>query len=358
MTRTRILVRLPNWVGDMMMALPALGALRVAYPDARLVGMARPQHVELAERISFLDEVVSAAPVAGWKRMTAMWTSVRTLRRAGLDSVVLLTPSFEAALTAWLAGIPERVGNRTDHRGGLLTRAVAEPETHRVDGFLDLVAELGARPTHVDGAFVSDTPRGLELTPDDRAYAERLLVRSGLSHGAGDVGSIFVNPAAAKRPRAWSSDRFRLLAEALADRQPSVPVLVHDYPPFEVFDGWPARESIHVLRDASLVELAAVIERCSVYVGNDSGPMHIAAALGIPTVGIYGSSSPARTSPRGAPHVVVSARFDCSPCRERFFDECPSPPTADERPPCLDGVTVEMVLAAVDTVPRTRGRLR
>ena len=104
------------------------------------------------------------------------------------------------------------------------------------------------------------------------------------------------------------------------------------------------------IRDATLVELAAIINRCSLYVGNDSGPMHIAAAVGVPTVGIYGPSSPEYTSPRGsaaAPHLAVSAFFPCSPCRERFFDECPSPPTEDGRPPCLDKVAVLTVLEQV-----------
>ena len=99
------------------------------------------------------------------------------------------------------------------------------------------------------------------------------------------------------------------------------------------------------------MQLGAVVERCGLYVGNDSGPMHLAAALGIPTVGIYGPSSPDRTSPRGtleAPHLAVSAFFECSPCREKFFDECPSPPTSDRKPPCLAQVSVETVVAEVD----------
>ncbi len=361
-----ILIRLPNWVGDIMMALPALASLRAAFPDERLVGMARPQHAELAERISYLDEVVLAPPRKGVGRPVSALTVIRGLRRSGLERAVLLAPSFEAALTARLAGIPVRVGHDTDHRKALLTNPVEVRDAHRVDGFLDVVGEVGTTAGNWDGGGAGrgdgrangrDDRRGLQLTDVDRAYVDRLFDGAGFDT---DARPVFVNPAAAKTPRAWASDRFRALADELVERHPDVPVLVHDHSPFEVPKGWPQSRSVCLVRDASLPELAAVMERCALYVGNDSGPMHIAAALGVPTVGIYGSSSPGLTSPRspnGALHTVVSADFECSPCRERFFEECPSPPTADQRPPCLDAVTIEMVLSAVDaTLPPTRAQ--
>ena len=360
-----ILIRLPNWVGDIMMALPALGALRAAFPDERLVGMVRPRHAELAERISYLDEVVLAPRRKGVGRPVSALTIIRDLRRAGLERAVLLAPSFEAALTARLAGIPVRVGHDTDHRKALLTNPVAARDAHRVDGFLDVVGELGATAEHGDGHGDGSEKgsgdgggqgRGLVLTAADRAYVDRLFEGAGSDFDA-DARPVFVNPAAAKTPRAWASDRFRGLADGVVERYLDVPVLVHDHPPFKVPKGWPESRSVRLVRGASLPELAAVMERCALYVGNDSGPMHIAAALGVPTVGIYGSSSPRLTSPRspnGAPHTVVSADFECSPCRERFFEECPSPPTEDQRPPCLDAVTLEMVLSAVDAALASR----
>ncbi len=348
-----ILIRLPNWVGDIMMALPALGSLRAAFPDERLVGMARPEHAELAERISYLDEVALAPPRTGVGRPVAVSTVIGRLRRSRFERAVLLAPPFEAALTAWLAGIPVRVGHDTDHRKALLTNPVAVRDGHRTDDFLDVVGELGVARSASDGDGHEERAgvrAALVLTADDRSYADRFFEAAGLSFDA-DVRPMFINPAAAKTPRAWASDRFRGLAGGLAERHPGASVLVHDHPPFEVPEGWPEHRSVRVVRGASLTELAAVMERCSVYVGNDSGPMHIAAALGLATVGIYGSSSPDRTSPRspnGAPHTAVSAQFECSPCRERFFEACPTPPTEDQRPPCLNAITEEMVLAAVD----------
>jgi ADP-heptose:LPS heptosyltransferase len=195
-----------------------------------------------------------------------------------------------------------------------------------------------------------DGVQALQLTASDRVYVDRMFTTVGLAWNA---TPIFVNPASGKAPRAWASDRFRKLVERLVEHHSGISVLVHDHYPFDRPDGWPSSNSIRIVSGVSLVELAAVIERCSLYVGNDSGPMHIAAALGVPTVGIYGPSSQEQTSPRGVngvAHVPLSASFECSPCRERFFEECPSLPSADKRPPCLNDVDVAMVADAVDLV--------
>ncbi len=336
---SRILIRLPNWVGDILLALPALQALRASRPRAHLVAMARPQHVELASRISAIDRIVPAPPAA--RRLPPWWRAVRALRAARLQAAVLLAPSFEAALTALAAGIPVRVGHGTDHRSLLLTHPLDPARRrHRADGFLELVGALGAGP--------ASGPLPFSLQAAERRHVERLFAQAGL---AARDRPVLVNPAAAKTPRAWSADRFRRLADTIADRHPGLPVLVHSHPPFAPPAGWPRHPAIRSVRDVTLIQLGAVIERCRLYVGNDSGPMHLAAALGVPTVGVYGPSSPARTSPRGAAgaaHRAVSSFLPCSPCRERFFEECPAPPTLDGRPPCLDAVAVEDVAAEVD----------
>ena len=334
-----LLVRLPNWVGDVLMARPALQALRARWPDARVIGMARLPHGPLAERLGVFDRVVGAPRGSGPARVTSVWAAARALRPLHADTALVLAPSFEAALSVWLAGIGRRIGHATDRRRLLLTDPVApRPEFHRTDEYLDLARILGA----------GDPPSGklpLALTAADRGYAARLFTVMGWPE---DCRPLFVNPAAAKQPRAWSGGNFRELVGRL--RRSGRPVLVHDHFPFAVPPDWAAAPGVAMVRGASLPELAALLERCALYVGNDSGPAHLAAAAGIPTVTVHGPSSPGRTAPRAAgaePHVAVSAAFDCSPCRERFFDECPSPPSADGRPPCLAAVEVDQVAAAV-----------
>lgn len=342
MNPTRLLVRLPNWVGDILMARPAIQALRARWPDALFVGMARAPHAALVERLGVFELVVEAPVGTGLDRAAAVWVAARALRSLRLDTAVIFAPSFEAALSVWLAGVGSRVGHATDHRRFLLTHAVAPRRgVHRTDEYLELVRVLGAG---------DPTPAALPLalTKADRSYAAQLF--DTLAWPA-DCRPLFVNPAAAKTPRAWSEDRFRTLVERL--RGSGCLVLVHDRFPFSAPAGWVPGRGVALVRDATLPELAALLERCALYVGNDSGPAHLAAAVGIPAVTIHGPSSPDRTAPRATaplPHVAVSAGFDCSPCRERFFDECPSPPSVDGRPPCLIAVEVDAVAAAVQQV--------
>ena len=339
----RILVRLPNWVGDIVMALPAVEAVRAEWPAAHLVGMARGGHIELARRIAALDEVVEAPGATGIGLVTSVWPVARRLRAARLDAAVVLAPSFEAALTAWLAGIPRRVGHATDRRRLLLTTTVPERlDRHRAEGYADLVQALGAR------AAPQTATRTLTLRDEDRAYAGRFFADTGWPD---DARPLFLNPAAAKTPRAWSADRFQTLAETLVERHTALRVIVHERAPFDAPAAWAHHPAFALARETSLTELAALIERCRLYVGNDSGPMHLASALRVPTVTLYGPSIPGRTGPRSqpdVPHLAVSADFPCSPCRERFFDECPAPPSSDGRPPCLHELTVERVLDEVE----------
>ena len=348
---SRILVRLPNWVGDIVMALPAVQALRAARPGAYLVGIARREHIELARRIVALNAVVEAPAAAGLWQVAAVWQLARRLRAERLDTAVVLAPSFEAALTAWLSGIRHRIGHATDYRRMLLTRAVAaRPNRHRSEGYEDLMTALGVQ--------VGTQVATLTLAGDERRYASRFFERGGWS---AETRPVFINPAAAKTPRAWSSERFRILTETIVERNPGLRVIVHERAPFEAPPAWPTRSMISLVRGATLVQLAALIERCTLYVGNDSGPMHLASALGVPTVTLYGPSTPRHTGPRSWPSVdgiAVSAHFPCSPCRERFFEECPTPPSPDGRPPCLDELSVDTVVRQVERALARADRAR
>ena len=352
MSLCRIAVRLPNWVGDILLSRPALHAIRARWPDAVLHGMAREGHLALVERLG-LFERIDAAPAGGaLASVLTVRRAARAIRAFAPDAVLLLAPSFEAALVARWAGVARRIGHDTDGRGRLLTHAVPpRPEAHRSDEYRDLLRSLGASDDgHKAGGGEPLPP--LVLTGGDRAYAARLIRAMGWAE---DCRPVFVNPAAAKVPRAWSADRYRALVEHLAARTADggPPVIVHARPPFEAPDDWARAHGIALAGDATLPELAALLERCSLYVGNDSGPAHLAAAAGIPTVSLYGPSRSFRTAPCSsgdAPHVAVSAEFDCSPCRERFFEECPSPPTVDGRPPCLDAIATGSVVQAVERI--------
>ena len=308
----KILIRLPNWVGDIVMTLPALQALRVYKPDAHFVAMVRSNHLDFARRIVAINEVVETPHFSGPNRAKSWWQNVQKIRDQKIQAAVLFATSFESALTVWAAGIPIRIGHATDWRSGLLTHKVpVNVVDHRTRGFLRLVEKVGAIPD------CESSP--LLFKAAEQQYVDLLFKQFGLSS---EAAPIFVNPAAAKIARAWSSNRFEELVDRLANEHGDVPIVVHVRHPFVPTDGWPKNPAVHLIKDATLVQLGAIMGRCRLYVGNDSGPMHIAAALGIPSIGIYGPSHPDYTSPHeltNGSHLAISGFLPCSPCREIFF---------------------------------------
>ncbi len=343
-----IVVRLPNWMGDILMTRQAVHGFRELWPHATFIGMVRLPHQQLVKRFDVFDDLLCAPEGTGFTRVTSVRSAAVALRAFNADLALVLCPSFESALTMRLAGIPVRVGHDTDRRGILLNCPVPfRSDVHRVEAFNDVVRSVGAPVPEV-------VPR-LVPTETDRGYADRLFRTMAWGQG---VRPIFLNPAAAKAPRAWSSDKFRALAEHLVSGSDARPVVMHARFPFGSSPGWAERHGIAIVDDLSLTELAALLARCQLYVGNDSGPAHLAAALGIRTVTIFGSSVPERTGPvamcsvlatGGAErHVAVTASYACAPCRERFFVDCPSPPTADGQPRCLDAVTLDAVKSAIE----------
>ena len=326
------------------MARPAVHAIREASSSVRLIAMAKASHQPLIERFGLFDDFVAAPENKGFKNVVSVWSAASAIRRHNAGAAVVMAPSFEAAFTTWLSGIRVRVGHDTDGRSLLLTDAVGlRSRVHRVDSYRDLSRAL-------ENSGVVSLP-SLSFGPTDHACARRLF--QSMSWDAA-VRPIFVNPAAAKSARAWSSSRFRILVERLVAQPTSRHVVIHARQPFSASQEWARSYGIAVASDVSLPELAALLERCSLYVGNDSGPAHIAVAAGIDTVTIFGSSVPDQTGPSAAhapnegSHSAVSARFECAPCRERFFKDCPSPPSEDGRPPCLDAISVDVVLDRVN----------
>ncbi len=327
-----------------MMARPAIHAIRESSSSVRLIAMAKASHLPLITRFGLFDDFLPAPENNCLKNALSVWSAARAISRHKASAAIVMAPSFEAAFTTWLSGIRVRIGHRTDGRRWLLTNAVGlRPQVHRVHTYQNLSQALGS-------SGVASVPT-LSLNPTDRAYATQLF--QSMSWDAA-VRPIFLNPAAAKTPRAWSSKRFRTLAERLSTQEASRPIVVHARPPFSVSHDWARLHGIALVSDVSLPKLAALLERCSLYVGNDSGPAHLAVAVGIDTVTIFGSSVPGQTgpnvahAPKAGLHSAVSEAFECAPCRERFCEDCPSPPSQDGRPPCLESISVDVVLDRIN----------
>ena len=319
-----MLVRLPNWLGDVLMARPLLHALRAAWPQAQFLGVGPAPLLALPALEGLIEQGVP------WPRDASARREARARVRAWAPETALVLPaSFSSAWLAYTSGARVRVGYRAEWRQGLLTYApVRRPrgERHLSDEFLDLVSPLG----------VSEVATPVLLPrEEERGRARALLAESGVS---GEERVAIIGPRSAYGPaREWFTDRFVAAGRALASR--GLRVLVCGTPPeaaacAAVASGiGPAAVSLAGRTDLPVLTALAAGARLALC--NDSGLAHLAAATGAPTIQIYGSASSGWTAARG-PHVRVLHRAPvCSPCWRR---------TCRIGTKCLDAVSVAWVL--------------
>ncbi len=318
----RILVRATNWVGDAVMSLPALRAIRERFPRAYIAVLAKPWVADLYEREPFADQVIphTARPGAGdWR---GKWRLARRLRQGRFDCAILLQNAFEAALLAWLAGIPRRMGYDRNGRRLLLTDAVKPPARgeiprHQRFYYLELLRRLG---------MVYDLPISGAIRLEGAAEARRAGLGKLSELGcAGDC--VGVSPGAAYgAAKRWFPDRF---AEAAAEvaRTIGASVIVFGSESerplcgeVALLTGQRGVQTWNLAGRTSLRDFIELAAACRVFLTNDSGAMHIASALGVPTVAVFGATDAAATGPTGPLARVVREPADCSPCLLR---ECP-----------------------------------
>jgi heptosyltransferase-2 len=341
-----ILVYAPSWIGDAVMSLGALRYLRHAYPDARLTVLAKPGIEDLYRCCEAVDGTMCHDPgtergVSGFLRVASR------LRESGFDLAVLFPNSFRSAATVWAAGIPHRWGYGHDGRGFLLTRAA--PPAHRPFGrhqayfYIDLLRHLGLETGEPD--------THLSLEESMRRRATALLEANGWRPGESLIG---IHPgatgSAAKR---WMPTRYAEVADRLTAFHNARVVILGGAGE----EGIAAETKAHLKSTAielagktSLAELMGITATLSVLICNDSGPMHVATALGVPTVAVFGPTDERETGPLGRDARVVRQQVECSPCR---LKDCP----IDHR--CMDRVTVENVYrVAVDLLESKGSRER
>jgi lipopolysaccharide heptosyltransferase II len=317
----RILVRAPNWIGDAVLSLAAVRDLRRNFPSARIEILARPSVADLYHAVNEVDDVRIAS---GSLRKDA-----RALRGA-FDAVLLLTNSFGSALLPFAAGIPERWGYARDGRGLLLTRRARVPRGVRGSSEVYYYrAMLGAL-----GFQVSATP-DVSLRPPEswRARGASIL---------GDEGPwITVNPGAAYgSAKQWMPEHFAAVAHRMSQETGAGVAIVGGAPERPMVDALVAASRLRarvLCGQTTLPELIGVLSQSRLLLTNDSGPMHLAAAQGIPVVAVFGPTDWRETAPVGAPHRLVRAEVECAPCKLR---ECP----IDHR--CMTRVTVDRVVDA------------
>jgi heptosyltransferase-2 len=316
----RVVVRAPNWIGDVVLSLSAVRDLRRNFPSARLEVLARPWVAPLYAAVAEVDAV----------RTSASTPSDAALVRGAFDAAFLLPNSFASAWSMWRGGVPHRFGYATDGRGMLLTRKGAVPREVRgrsqVYYYRAMLAAVGLHVTATPDA-------SLTCPPEWAARADALL---------GEPGPwIGLNPGAfygtAKR---WLPDRYAAVADTLARRAGARVAVVGGAAERGLGESIAAamRAPARVLcGETTLEEMTGVLSRMSVVVTNDSGPMHVAAALGVPVVAVFGPTDERETGPVGEGHRIVREPVYCSPCKLR---ECP----IDHR--CMTRIAPDRVAAA------------
>jgi heptosyltransferase II len=342
-TPNNIIVRMPNWIGDLVMATPILSALRQHWPEAALTAMCQSGIAALLENNPHLTEIYRFKKPSGWIHRSQQLDIIENLRHGEYDLGILLTNSFSSAWWFWRGCVAQRVGFKTHYRSFLLSRAVPLPDQiesqHQVLTYKALLESLGIP--------ISDSGLELFVSEQEKQEAASLLASLEIPDRFKIVG---INPGAAYgSAKCWMPDRFRTLTEKLLE-DPGVSVLY-----FGDQAGAPlvgqicqglGKRVINLAGKTSLRELMALFLYCSVVLTNDSGPMHIASALRVPLVALFGSTSSVKTGPYNG-GIVIHKQVACSPCYKR---ECP----IDFR--CMKQIQVDEVYQALKKLMNTDGR--
>jgi len=330
----RIVVRGTNWVGDSVMTVPALRALRRVLPHADITLAIRPGAGGFFSEADFIDDVL----VYERKNAFSVVPQVREWRRRNFDLALLFQNAFEAALIPFLAGVPLRLGYATESRQALLTHPLSLPDwrssRHEVFYYLYLVTALEQMLFASSSICESEPDTGIEISESRKVEARELLH----AHGAGEGEAIVaICPGSINsRAKRWPVDRYAALADRLIESQRQV-LLIGSRDEAEVSQDVASRmryQPVVLTGKTTLEQIVAVLATVDLVVTNDTGPAHIGAALGRPTIVIFGPTNPLTTRPFSPEAEILRHPPECAPCMLR---DCP----IDHR--CMTAITVDEV---------------
>lgn len=340
-----IIIRMPNWIGDLVMATPILADVRNKFPSASITAMCRRPLCDLLEKDPSIDEIFCfTKPENGFLRRENR-DIISKIAAGKFDLGILLTNSFSSAWWFWQGHVKRRIGKAKSFRNLLLTDCVELPEKgteHEVITYKRLLAPLGIP--------ISSTAPELFFDAAEIEASKELLMQRGYIRGRTLIGiNVGASYGSAK---CWPPEKYRALATDLLSDTNLFVVFFGDLSTAslvkEIVRGLSPR-AIDIAGVTSLRELGCLIQDCNVLVTNDSGPMHIGAAVGTPLVALFGSTEPNATGPYGYPESVIHKRPPCSPCFERV---CPM-----ENFRCMEEISVQEVTSLVRAKLRQGARV-
>lgn len=326
----KVLVRGVNWIGDTVITLPSIKGIRAVFPDAYIAVLLQPHLSSLFGRCTFVDELIPYPHARGLNLFLEESALVKSIRQKQFDLAVILPRSFRSALIPYLAQIPYRIGYTTCQRGMLLTHRLDEKEEvlncHQVEYYYHMVQSLGgAQPYELPNLF---------LGREEKKWAHRFLRDAEIDEGALLIG---INPGSTYGiAKCWCVERYLELARRLIKRTNATIILVGGKDNTTLIDHIASNLNGHIIKAVGeeLLHLAALMEKCQLLITNDTGPMHIAAAVRTPVVALFGSTNHVTTSPLGSGHRIIRKGVSCSPCLNRV---CPE----DHR--CMNLISVDEV---------------
>jgi heptosyltransferase-2 len=329
----RLLVRATNWIGDAVMTTPAVRAIRRNFPEAEVCLLVKPWVAPVFSHSAQVDRLLIYDAAGRHRGGVGLLRLCRDLRKERFDAAILLQNAFEAALIGFLSGIPIRIGFDTDGRRLLLTHPVrlapAVKKEHQTAYYLRILEGVGLA--------VGSRDLEVRLGSEDRRRAAGRL--AAMPDGGPLIG---LNPSATYGPaKQWPPERYAALADVLCRDFGARIVLFGgpgDVPLGAKIAAMMKNPCLDLAGKTELGEAMALIEACDLFVTNDSGLMHVAAALQVPVIAIFGSTNPVTTGPHSPRSRVVRQPLACSPCLK---PHCP-----EGHLQCMAAVTVETVRAA------------
>jgi heptosyltransferase-2 len=335
----RILVIAPNWIGDAVMSQPLLAAIKASYPNAAIDVLVTPWVAPVYRACSEVTKLIEADLRHGQLQWGLRRALAAQIKKRNYASCYVLPNSLKSALIPWLANIPVRIGYQGELRRFLLTETKANsPKTRRtpmVEHYANLCAPSGNLNTTINPPYLVPMASALESA---RARLQAADIQTD--------ALVVLCPGAEYGPsKRWPAAHFAVLAQSILNAKPTASVVLLGSPSDRAIGDAIVSKTASEGRifnwcgSTSLDEAIAIIRMCSSMVSNDSGLMHIGAALQVPQVAIFGSSDPNHTPPNSAKATVISLHLTCSPCHQR---ECPLGHLN-----CLNQISADQVFAAI-----------
>lgn len=330
----RILIKVPNWLGDAVMALPTIKGMRALFPASHLAVLVKSELADLFRHEPDINDVISYEARKGLKRLSSEYKLIKEVKSQKFDLALILPRSFHSALIGFLSKIPNRIGYSADGRGKLLTQSLPRNKEnftrHRVYYFLNLLNIIG-RPVSFSAPRITVSRETREWVNNKLAYIKGHVI-VGLNPGA-TYGSA----------KCWLAERYAQLAKELINRKKAWIIILGSPAEGKLNSSIATQIKHHQVIDftgqTSITQMAGLLSACKLLVTNDTGTMHVAAAVNTPVVAIFGPTDHVTTPPFGNNHVIVRKEVSCSPCLKRI---CPT----DHR--CMTRISVEDVYKECD----------